>query len=254
MIGAFLGPARRRRTRSCSASLLGLAARPRLARARARRSTPRSASARRSRPARSWSRCSAPSPDPLALQLRAPARPKRGPGGLPCPFADLLALAAQRCGAVVALASLGCNLISADRSDGPNVLLVTIDTLRADRVGAYGARDVATPTLDALAARGRAVRAGDGRGAAHAAFARLDPDRAVPADARRAAQRHLPARAPRRDARRALPRCGLRDRRRGGRRRARPRLRPRPGLRVLRRGDAEERASAAGFHERPRRT
>jgi arylsulfatase A-like enzyme/tetratricopeptide (TPR) repeat protein len=32
--------------------------------------------------------------------------------------------------------------------------LVTIDTLRADHVGAYGARDVATPTLDALAARG----------------------------------------------------------------------------------------------------
>ena len=49
---------------------------------------------------------------------------------------------------------LGCNLISADRAEGPNVVLVTIDTLRADRVGAYGARDVATPTLDALAARG----------------------------------------------------------------------------------------------------
>jgi arylsulfatase A-like enzyme/Tfp pilus assembly protein PilF len=54
----------------------------------------------------------------------------------------------------LALASFGCNLISADRSDGPNVLLVTIDTLRADRVGAYGARGVETPTLDALAARG----------------------------------------------------------------------------------------------------
>jgi arylsulfatase A-like enzyme/Tfp pilus assembly protein PilF len=53
------------------------------------------------------------------------------------------------CGAL----ALGCNLISADRG-GPNVLLVTIDTLRADRVGAYGAKDVATPTLDALAARG----------------------------------------------------------------------------------------------------
>ncbi len=36
----------------------------------------------------------------------------------------------------------------------PSVLLVTIDTLRADRVGTYGARDVRTPTLDALAARG----------------------------------------------------------------------------------------------------
>ena len=34
------------------------------------------------------------------------------------------------------------------------VLLVTIDTLRADHVGAYGARTGATPHLDALAARG----------------------------------------------------------------------------------------------------
>jgi arylsulfatase A-like enzyme/Flp pilus assembly protein TadD len=56
------------------------------------------------------------------------------------------------CALLCALA-LGCNLVSADRS-GPNVLLVTIDTLRADRVGVYGAKDVATPTLDALAARG----------------------------------------------------------------------------------------------------
>ena len=52
------------------------------------------------------------------------------------------------------LGSAGCNWISASRPTGPSVLLVTIDTLRADHVGAYGARDVATPTLDALAARG----------------------------------------------------------------------------------------------------
>jgi arylsulfatase A-like enzyme/tetratricopeptide (TPR) repeat protein len=37
---------------------------------------------------------------------------------------------------------------------GPNILLVTIDTLRADHVGAYGARTRATPTLDRLAAEG----------------------------------------------------------------------------------------------------
>jgi choline-sulfatase len=36
----------------------------------------------------------------------------------------------------------------------PNVLLVTIDTLRADRVGCYGYARAATPTLDGLAARG----------------------------------------------------------------------------------------------------
>ncbi len=36
----------------------------------------------------------------------------------------------------------------------PNVLLVTIDTLRADRVGCYGHASASTPVLDALAARG----------------------------------------------------------------------------------------------------
>lgn len=37
---------------------------------------------------------------------------------------------------------------------GANLLLVTIDTLRADRVGAYGAPDVSTPNLDGLARHG----------------------------------------------------------------------------------------------------
>ena len=36
----------------------------------------------------------------------------------------------------------------------PNVLLVTIDTLRADRLGAYGYRGARTPILDRLAAEG----------------------------------------------------------------------------------------------------
>jgi choline-sulfatase len=36
----------------------------------------------------------------------------------------------------------------------PNVLLITIDTLRADRVGAYGYRAARTPALDALARGG----------------------------------------------------------------------------------------------------
>ncbi len=33
----------------------------------------------------------------------------------------------------------------------PNVLLITVDTLRADRLGAYGNKEVATPALDSLA-------------------------------------------------------------------------------------------------------
>ncbi|HEY7501834.1 MAG TPA: sulfatase-like hydrolase/transferase, partial [Vicinamibacterales bacterium] len=35
-----------------------------------------------------------------------------------------------------------------------NVLVITIDTLRADRLGIYGARIVATPTIDRLAQDG----------------------------------------------------------------------------------------------------
>jgi len=36
----------------------------------------------------------------------------------------------------------------------PSLLLVTLDTTRADRIGCYGAKDAATPALDALARRG----------------------------------------------------------------------------------------------------
>jgi choline-sulfatase len=42
----------------------------------------------------------------------------------------------------------------ADPSRRSNVLLVTIDTLRADHVGSYGYHDASTPTVDALARRG----------------------------------------------------------------------------------------------------
>ncbi|MCP3916698.1 MAG: sulfatase, partial [bacterium] len=38
--------------------------------------------------------------------------------------------------------------------DGPNLLLVTIDTVRTDRLGAYGYESANTPVLDALAERG----------------------------------------------------------------------------------------------------
>ena len=41
-----------------------------------------------------------------------------------------------------------------ERGSGPSALLVTIDTLRADHVGAYGHRPARTPVLDGLAAEG----------------------------------------------------------------------------------------------------
>ncbi|MCA1560031.1 MAG: sulfatase [Acidobacteria bacterium] len=52
----------------------------------------------------------------------------------------------------VILALAGCGR---DAGRPPNLVLVTIDTLRADRVGCYGDREVATPTLDALCRDGQ---------------------------------------------------------------------------------------------------
>lgn len=60
-------------------------------------------------------------------------------------------LGTRAVGVVVALAALS----ACGRPSAPtNVLVVTIDTLRADRVGAYGYAAAQTPALDALAARG----------------------------------------------------------------------------------------------------
>ena len=59
----------------------------------------------------------------------------------------------------------GCRPAAPSRSsstDRPNVLLVTIDTLRADHVGCYGIQAASTPTIDALAATRRALRDGGG--------------------------------------------------------------------------------------------
>lgn len=43
---------------------------------------------------------------------------------------------------------------SASHAQATSVLLITVDTLRADHVGCYGARSVKTPAMDALAAEG----------------------------------------------------------------------------------------------------
>jgi arylsulfatase len=49
---------------------------------------------------------------------------------------------------------LGMACAPVEPDDRPSVLLVTVDTLRADRVGCYGAERELTPHLDALAAEG----------------------------------------------------------------------------------------------------
>jgi arylsulfatase A-like enzyme/Flp pilus assembly protein TadD len=54
----------------------------------------------------------------------------------------------------LALACLSLRPLSAAPPAKPNILLVTIDTLRADHLGCYGAARVRTPAADALAGRG----------------------------------------------------------------------------------------------------
>src|SRR4051795_6722217 len=60
------------------------------------------------------------------------------------------------CAIAIAAAALtaGCARPSNDRRPAPNVLLITIDTLRADALGVYGNRSVSTPWIDRLAAAG----------------------------------------------------------------------------------------------------
>ncbi len=52
--------------------------------------------------------------------------------------------------ALLIAAASGC----APATDRPSVLLITLDTTRADRLGCYGYADAETPTLDRLADEG----------------------------------------------------------------------------------------------------
>ena len=56
--------------------------------------------------------------------------------------------------ACLAAAALACGGPSARGAEPPNLLLITLDTVRADRLGCYGYGRGTTPVLDGLAARG----------------------------------------------------------------------------------------------------
>ncbi len=75
---------------------------------------------------------------------------------LPFALASALSLALAPCPALAA-APQGAAAPAGSPSP-PSILLVTIDTIRADRVGAYGAKTGATPTLDRLAREGALFR------------------------------------------------------------------------------------------------
>jgi arylsulfatase A-like enzyme/Tfp pilus assembly protein PilF len=75
---------------------------------------------------------------------------------------DTIAPMRRNAAVVVAIAGVGAAWFAWQHSwpgaarsrHAPSVLLVSVDTLRADRVGAYGYAAASTPAIDALAARG----------------------------------------------------------------------------------------------------
>ena len=84
-----------------------------------------------------------------------------------------------------------------------NVLLVTIDTLRVDHVGAYGNASGLTPTIDRLAAEGLRIDTVYSHVPAHPAVAHRDHDRRLSARERCPRQRLVPLRRQAPDAGRA---------------------------------------------------
>ena len=56
--------------------------------------------------------------------------------------------------AVITLVILAVSLLRPNPSPRPHLLLITLDTTRADRLGCYGYRNARTPTLDAIASSG----------------------------------------------------------------------------------------------------
>jgi hypothetical protein len=72
----------------------------------------------------------------------------------------------------------------------PNVVLITLDTTRADHLGSYGHAEARTPATDALARAGVSLCAGGDARAAHAARARLADDRALSHVSRGPSERH----------------------------------------------------------------
>jgi arylsulfatase A-like enzyme/Tfp pilus assembly protein PilF len=84
----------------------------------------------------------------------SPALPRSRPSGTPLKkILPALAVAAAVL-AVYFLVHRGRHEFPVSRVENPNILLITVDTLRADRVGAYGYQRAKTPNLDALAAGG----------------------------------------------------------------------------------------------------
>lgn len=55
---------------------------------------------------------------------------------------------------IILLLSVSLYFIFKDRQNQPNIIFITVDTLRADRLAAYGYKKIETPHIDSLAERG----------------------------------------------------------------------------------------------------
>lgn len=75
-------------------------------------------------------------------------------GGPACFFLRAAARRTLLLSAALAMAATACHRASSPSRASDSILVVTIDTLRADHVGAYGSKAGATPVLDALAREG----------------------------------------------------------------------------------------------------
>ena len=107
----------------------------------------------------------------------APRRFRTGLGAIGCQWARYLSLAGRV-----------RRIPPQSTPQARNLMLITIDTLRADHVGAYGYARARTPVLDGLA-RSVRVRTRVCCRADHPAVARDHPDRPLPARPRFARQR-----------------------------------------------------------------
>ncbi len=94
-----------------------------------------------------WSRCA---PTPRVLPIRRPADPLR-PGGRMRRTARWLALMAVLGGLVIGLPEARA---AEERPERYNLILISIDTLRADRLGSYGYDRDTSPRIDAFARKG----------------------------------------------------------------------------------------------------
>ncbi len=99
-----------------------------------------------------------PQPMMARMNYSTPASPENDGSSMACFHGKTMA----RLVGCVSILAAGCspslpppaNAIGPGSARGFNLLLVTLDTTRADALGCYGARNAGTPNLDALAARG----------------------------------------------------------------------------------------------------